>query len=81
MLKTLWRRFDLGWQTLRLMGSVNTSHRRISYELICNNVLFDIFIGKLKVYEYNRVLRVLMWYLRVLMYRCMYWLVCYIFKM
>jgi len=39
-----------------------------------------MFIGKWKAYYYNQVLCVLLWQLRVLVYRCMYWLVSCIFK-
>jgi len=32
------------------MGSVNMSYSRIRYDIICNNMVFIIFIGTWRVY-------------------------------
>jgi len=51
-----------------LMGSVTTYHRIISCYFIFNYLLFAIFVMKWKVYYYNQVLCVVLWYLCVLVY-------------
>jgi hypothetical protein len=36
------------------MGSVSMSHHRLYHDVICNNIVFVIFVRKWEVYYYNR---------------------------